>query len=175
MQEVHREVVLLVLSGEDLEGQGVVGDGGDVVGVEPQSGLHGEPSRGEGVGDLVAAWAGVAVGGGGVEVEGCLLTGPDEDQVAGSNRDSCELHRSVEVGGRDGVAGGECIGAVHPGHVEEHAATNDGGEVLDPQDGGTGGGDRISRKPVVEGAAVGDVAESIPVSGGLNTHRQLVF
>ena len=100
---------------EDLEHEGVGGHRGHVVGPEPLRRLDGQAGRGPGVGDEVAP----------VRRQVHHLAGADQHDVAGRHLQAGQRAGRVEVVGHDRVARLEHVEALGPGHVEEHAPTDD--------------------------------------------------
>src|SRR5829696_1354023 len=152
------------LVGPHLEAPGVGRDAGDLAAVEPVGG--GERQAG-GVAAGVVAPA-LAAGAG-------QPAGPHDRQVAAADAGRLALggDGGLEVLGGDGETVGQlAVGADRPADVEQHPAAGDQpGHGLDAGDRVAEAGDDVAGATAVPGVAVvEDVAEAVPLGGGLQRH-----
>ena len=166
---MDRKHVLGLRAGKDLEGHDVVGDGSDVVAVEPAARVDARTG--------VRRVAGVAhdIGEPATVLERTDSARADQHDVAGPHLDARPRSRLVEFVTRDLVAAGELVDSSHRSDIEEHAAADKHAHVLDPEHGRTAErGDGVGRDTVVQRACVADMAECVPVGRSLQTHHDMV-
>src|SRR5215470_1691798 len=92
----------------------------------------------------------------------------DQHDIAGADLDAGRAFGAGQVVRRDPVAGGQDVGAVQGGDVQQHAAADHRLELVDPEHGEPAAGLRLGgRDAAVELALVGNVAEGVDVGAGV--------